>query len=135
MKLKAHLGEFGGAARLRDHADRLGVSEIQHGIAAAESEDVMSWLVRNRVRLNVCPSSNVMLGAASSLASHPIRVLVDHGVEVTINTDDPIIFGQSVSQEYLNLYAAGVLSADELDAIRVTSVAGAGTPAVAPEAS
>ena len=42
MKLKAHPGEFGGAARLRDHADRLGVSEIQHGIAAAESEDVMS---------------------------------------------------------------------------------------------
>ena len=41
MKLKAHLGEFGGAARLRDHADRLGVSEVQHGIAAAESEDVM----------------------------------------------------------------------------------------------
>ena len=135
MKLKAHLGEFGGAARLREHADRLGVSEIQHGIAAAESEDVMSWLVRNRIRLNVCPSSNVMLGAVSSLASHPIRVLVDGGVEVTINTDDPMIFGQSVSQEYLNLFDAGVLSADELDAIRVTSVAGAGTPAVAPEAS
>ena len=144
MKLKAHLGEFGGAARLRDHADRLGVSEVQHGIAAAESEDVMSWLVSNRIRLNVCPSSNVMLGAASSLASHPVRVLVDHGVAVTINTDDPMIFGQSVSQEYLNLFDAGVLSADELDAIRVKSircgpvhppVAGAGAHAVAPEAS
>ena len=76
-----------------------------------------------------------MLGAVSSLASHPIRVLVDRGVEVTVNTDDPMIFGQSVSQEYLNLFDAGVLSADELDAIRVTSVAGAGAPAVAPEAS
>ena len=85
-----------------------------------------------------------MLGSVSSLASHPIRVLVDHGVEVTINTDDPMIFGQSVSQEYLNLFDAGVLSADELDSIRVKSikcgpvhppVARAGTHAVAPEAS
>ena len=122
MKLKAHLGEFGGAARIREHADRLGVSEIQHGIAAAESEDVTNWLAKCRIRLNVCPSSNVMLGAASSLASHPVRVLFDHGVEVTINTDDLMIFGQSVSQEYLNLFDAGVFSADELDGIRVASI-------------
>ena len=122
MKLKAHVGEFGGPERVREAADRLGLSEIQHGIAAAESEDVMGWLARNRIRLNVCPSSNVMLGAVSSLASHPVRVLVDHDVDVTLNTDDPMIFGQSVSQEYLNLYDAGVLSADELDAIRVASM-------------
>lgn len=73
----------------------------------------MRWLARNRIRLNVGPSSNVMLGAVSSLASHPIRVLVD---------PDPMIFGQSVSQEDLNLYNAGVLSADERDAIRVKPV-------------
>ena len=57
-----------------------------------------------------------------SLSSHPVRVLVDHGVDVTLNTDDPMIFGQSVSQEYLNLYDAGAFSADELDAIRVASM-------------
>lgn len=122
MKLKAHVGEFGGAERVREAAATLDLSEVQHGIAAAESEDVMRWLVRNRIRLNICPSSNVMLGATSSLAAHPIRALVDHGVEVTINTDDLMIFGQSVSQEYLNLYDAGAFSADELDAIRVASM-------------
>ena len=122
MKLKAHLGEFGGAERMREHADRLGVSEVQHGIAAAESQDVMNWLSECRIRLNVCPSSNVMLGAASSLASHPVRVLFDRGVEVSINTDDLMIFGQSVSQEYLNLFSAGVFSADELDGIRIASL-------------
>ena len=122
MKLKAHLGEFGGAERMREHAERLDVSEVQHGIAAAESEDVMSWLARKGIRLNICPSSNVMLGAAPSLASHPVRVLFDRGVEVTINTDDLMIFGQSVSQEYLNLFNAGVFSADELDGIRVASI-------------
>ena len=122
MKLKAHVGEFEGPERVREAADRLGLAEIQHGIAAAESQDVMGWLARNRIRLNVCPSSNVMPGAVSSLPSHPVRVLVDHGVDVTLNTDDPMIFGQSVSQEYLNLYNAGVFSADELDAIRVASM-------------
>ena len=122
MKLKAHAGEFGGAERVRKTAETLGLHEVQHGIAAAESVDVMRWLSRNRIRLNVCPSSNVMLGAVASLAAHPIRVLVDNGVEVTVNTDDPMIFGQSVSREYLNLYRAGVFTAGELDAIRVASI-------------
>ena len=123
MKLKAHAGEFGGAERVRKTAETLGLNEVQHGIAAAESADVMRWLSRNRIRLNVCPSSNVMLGAVDSLPSHPIRVLFDHGVEVTVNTDDPMIFGQSVSQEYMNLFEAGVFSADELNEIRATSLA------------
>ncbi len=124
MKLKAHAGEFGGAERVRKTAEALGLDEIQHGIASAESTDVMRWLSDNRIRLHVCPSSNVMLGAADSLASHPIRILFDHGVEVTVNTDDPMIFGQSVSQEYLNLYQAGFFSAAELDAMRIASIAG-----------
>ncbi len=123
MKLKAHAGEFGGAERVRETAEALGLDEIQHGIAAAESADVMRWLSNNRIRLHVCPSSNVMLGAVDWLSTHPIRTLFDHGLEVTLNTDDPMIFGQSVSQEYLNLFEAGVFSAEELDAIRVASIA------------
>lgn len=123
MKLKAHVGEFGGAERVRETAGALELDEIQHGIAAAGSPGVMQWLSENRIRLHVCPSSNVMLGAVDSLPSHPIRVLFDHGVEVTVNTDDPMIFGQSVSQEYLNLFEAGVFSAAELDGIRVASIA------------
>ena len=123
MKLKAHVGEFGGAERVRETAEALELDEIQHGIAAAESPGVMQWLSENRIRLHVCPSSNVMLGAVDSIPSHPIRVLFDHGVEVTVNTDDPMIFGQSVSQEYFNLYQAGVFSAEELDAIRLASIA------------
>ena len=63
-----------------------------------------------------------MLGAAADLASHPIRALYDHGVDVTINTDDLMIFGQSVSDEYLNLYRAGVFTGDELEEIRLGSL-------------
>ena len=59
-----------------------------------------------------------MLGRVESLAVHPIRKLYDAGVRVTINTDDILVFGQSVSEEYLNLYRAGVFTAAELDQIR-----------------
>ena len=122
MKLKAHVGEFGGADEVKRTVEVLQLDEVQHGIAAAESTAVMNWLADNRIRLNVCPTSNVMLGAVADLKSHPIRALYDHGVQVTINTDDLMIFGQSVSDEYLNLYRAGVFTADELDAIRLGSI-------------
>ena len=123
MKLKAHVGEFGGAEEVRRTVEVLDLDEVQHGIGAAESVEVMRWLSENRIQLNVCPTSNVMLDGVSDLASHPIRTLFDNGVSVTINTDDLMIFGQSVSEEYRNLYRAGVFSAQELDDIRRASLA------------
>ena len=124
MKLKAHVGEFGGAEEVRRTVEVLDLDEVQHGIAAVESVEVMRWLAENQIQLNVCPTSNVMLDGVSDLASHPIRTLFDNGVPVTINTDDLMIFGQSVSEEYRNLYQAGVFSAEELDAIRRASLDG-----------
>ena len=124
MKLKAHVGEFGGAEEVRRTVKVLDLDEVQHGIGAAESTEVMQWLSENQIQLNVCPTSNVMLGGVSDLASHPIRILFDNGVPVTINTDDLMIFGQSVSEEYRNLYQAEVFSADELEDIRRASLTG-----------
>lgn len=126
MKLKAHVGEFGGAAEIRRTVELLKLDEIQHGIGAAASEEVMRWLAENDIQLNVCPTSNVMLEAVSELAVHPIRVLYDNGVRVSVNTDDMMIFGQSVSEEYRNLYKAGVFSAQELEEIRCASLGKSG---------
>ena len=122
MKLKAHVGEFGGAEEIRRTVELLELDEVQHGIGAAESVEVMRWLAGNRIRLNVCPTSNVMLDAVPDMAGHPIRHLFDNGVPVTVNSDDPMIFDQSVSDEYRSLYRAGVFSADELDDIRRASL-------------
>ena len=122
MKIKAHVGEFGGAEEVRRTVEVLDLDEVQHGIGAAESVEVMRWLSKNQIRLNVCPTSNVMLDAVPDLAAHPIRILFDNGVPVTINTDDLMIFGQSVSEEYRNLYRADVFSAAELDNIRRASL-------------
>ena len=122
MKLKAHVGEFEDAEEVRRTVEVLDLDEVQHGIAAAESVEIMRWLSENQIQLNVCPTSNVMLDGVSELASHPIRVLFDNGVPVTVNTDDLMIFGQSVSEEYRNLYRTGVFSAEELDNIRRASL-------------
>lgn len=118
MKVKAHVGEFGSAALIRQTVEAFELDAVQHGIRAAQAPEVMQWLGRHQIPLHICPTSNVMLGSVDQLAHHPIRILYDHGVWVTINTDDLMIFGQSVSEEYLNLYRAGVLSAEELDDIR-----------------
>ena len=123
MKLKAHVGEFEDAAEIRRTVEVLDLDEVQHGIAAAESVEIMRWLSKNQIQLNVCPTSNVMLDGVSELAAHPIRILFDNGVPVTINTDDLMIFDQSVSEEYRNLYRSGVFSAEELDDIRRASLA------------
>ena len=116
---KAHVGEFGSAEDIVEAVQTLGLQEVHHGIAAANSKEVMRFLEREKVQLNICPSSNVMLKVAKNYAEHPIQTLVRSGVLVTINTDDLLIFNNSIEQEYINLYEAGTLTAQELEKVRL----------------
>lgn len=118
MRLKAHVGEWGTADDVRRAVEVLELDEVQHGIAAAESAAVMRFLADHRIRLNICPTSNLLLGRVARLQDHPIRKLFDAGVRVTVNTDDAIVFGVGVSEEFLQLYQAEVFKAAELDLIR-----------------
>lgn len=118
LRLKAHVGEFGSADDVMEAVEELELDEVHHGIAASQSAQIMKWLAVNKIQLNVCPTSNVMLKLVESYANHPIRKLYDYAVPVTINTDDLLIFNQSVSQEYLNLYNYNLMTADELNTIR-----------------
>lgn len=124
LRRKAHAGEFGTAQDVVTACKALGLQEVHHGIAAAASEPAMKWLAENGIRLNICPTSNIMLGLVREYKDHPIKILYASGVPVTINTDDLLIFNQSVSQEYLNLFQAGVLDAQALNTIRLTGLKG-----------
>lgn len=121
--LKAHVGEFGEAESIRRVVDILELDQVQHGISANQSNEVMKWLAINKIQLNICPTSNVILKRVKDYKSHPIKELYHAGIPVTINTDDMLIFNQSVSQEYLNIYKAGILSANELNDIRENGLA------------
>lgn len=119
LLLKVHVGEFGTAFDVVKAIDLLELDEVHHGIAAADSKDSMRFIRENRVILNICPTSNIMLQRVENYSSHPIRKLYDAGVHITINTDDLTIFNATVSDEYLNLYNNEVFSAEELNHIRV----------------
>jgi adenosine deaminase len=120
--LKAHLGEFGDAESVRKGVDVLELDEVQHGIAAATSIEVKNWLRTNDIQLNICPSSNVMLNRVPSYEAHPIKELFHHGIKVTINSDDMLIFDQSVTQDYINLFESGCMSANDLNTVRETGL-------------
>lgn len=122
LKLKAHVGEWGTADDVLRAVELLELDEVQHGIAAAQSKSVMASLAAAGTRLNICPTSNLKLGRVASLRDHPIRRLYDAGVRVSVNTDDALIFGTSLSAEFLALFQAGVLGAAALDEIRLSAL-------------
>ncbi len=122
LVLKAHVGEWGTAQDIVTAVQKLHLNEAQHGIAAASDEDAISFLKENKIRLNITPSSNVLLGRVTDMAHHPIAQLYRSGVDVTINSDDVLIFDSDVSKEYLRLYQSGCLTAEELDVIRINGL-------------
>ncbi len=123
VRRKAHVGEFGSADDVTRAVETLHLHEVHHGIAAARSKEAMRFLAEHGIRLNVCPTSNIMLGLAEDYRSHPIATLARNGVTVTINTDDLLIFNSGVSEEYCKLHRAGALTAEELERIRLTGLA------------
>jgi adenosine deaminase len=122
LRLKAHVGEWGTADDVRRAVEYLELDEVQHGIAAVDDPSVVRFLADNHIRLNITPSSNYLLGRVKDLKSHPIAELYRNGVDVTINSDDVLIFDSAVSKEYLRLYQSGCLNAQELEDIRMNGL-------------
>jgi len=103
LHITAHAGEAAGAESVWDAVEILKVERVGHGIRAVEDEKVLDILVERQIPLEVCPISNVCTGVVISMKEHPIRRLFDRGVAVTINTDDPKMFGNTLAQEYASL--------------------------------
>lgn len=100
---KVHAGEFDGAHRVREAIEVLGSDRIQHGIRAIEDPAVVKLAAERNVTFDVCPISNVRLGVVPSMKEHPLRRLLQAGVRCTVSTDDPLVFGNSVTDEYIAL--------------------------------
>jgi adenosine deaminase len=100
---KCHAGEFGGAERVREAIEQLGVMRIQHGVRAVEDPAVVQLAADRGVTFDVCPISNVRLQVVRSMAEHPIRRLMQAGVRCTVSTDDPLNFANTVNDEYTAL--------------------------------
>ncbi len=106
-----HAGETTGPETVWDALRDLGAERIGHGTSSVQDPALLAHLVEHRVPLEVCPTSNIATGAVASLAEHPVRRMWEEGVEVTINSDDPPMFGTWLNREYE--IAAGLLDLDE----------------------
>ncbi|MBN2203539.1 MAG: adenosine deaminase [Thermoleophilia bacterium] len=89
----AHAGEEGPAEYVREALDELHIQRVDHGVRAADDPELVARLRRERVPLTMCPLSNVKLGVVSRLEEHPLKRLLDAGLIVTVNSDDPAYFG------------------------------------------
>ncbi|MCM3807530.1 adenosine deaminase [Streptomyces sp. DR7-3] len=109
-----HAGETTGPQTIWDALTELRAERIGHGTSAAQDPKLLAHLAEHRIPLEVCPTSNIATRAVAALAEHPLKQMVEAGVFVTINSDDPPMFGTDLNTEYqvaaqlLDLDAAGV---------------------------
>ena len=113
----AHAGEEGPPEYIREALDVLEVVRIDHGNAALRDADLVADLVRRRVPLTVCPLSNVKLRVVDAMAAHPLKRMLDLGLLVTVNSDDPAYFGGYVNENYAAV--AESLGLDREDLVRL----------------
>lgn len=106
LEVKAHAGEFGPAANVRDAIETLGVRRIQHGTRAIEDPSVIDLALETDTTFDMCPISNVKLQVTPAMEAHPIRQLFDLGVRCTVSTDDPFSFGNTINDEYAMLHSS-----------------------------
>ncbi|MGW6400975.1 adenosine deaminase [Streptomyces sp. NPDC055134] len=106
-----HAGETTGPGTVWDALVHLGAERIGHGTTSAQDPQLLAHLAEHRIPLEVCPTSNIATRAVKTLEEHPIKQFVDAGVVVTVNSDDPPMFGTDLNNEYA--VAARLLDLDE----------------------
>jgi adenosine deaminase len=123
-----HAGEAAGPASVRGAVHALQADRIGHGVRAVEDQDLVAELADSAVCLDVCPTSNAMLGACPSLAGHQLPALLRSGVRVSLGSDGPLFFGVDVVDEYLNAQDVLGLDAGELLTIAADSLRASAAP-------
>jgi adenosine deaminase len=122
LRAVAHAGEEGPPEYVREALDRLRVSRIDHGVRSLEDPSLTFRLSREGIPLTVCPLSNVRLRVFDSLEHHDVKELMDEGILVTINSDDPAYFGGYVAANYIALSYALDLGPEDLRTLAKNSI-------------
>lgn len=122
LKTVAHAGEEGPASYIWDALDMLKVDRIDHGVRCVDDPLLVARLVADRTPLTVCPLSNLKLRVFQSMNEHNILELLDKGVCVTVNSDDPAYFGGYMQENYLSLAQALLASKEQIRRLALNSV-------------
>ncbi len=118
----AHAGEEGPADYIRGALDALQVERIDHGVRCLDDPALVERLAAERMPLTVCPLSNLRLCVVDEMAAHPLRRMMELGLFVTVNSDDPAYFGGYVNENYAAVQDALGLSRADLAALARNSV-------------
>ncbi len=121
LRRVAHAGEEGPASYITEALDVLGVERIDHGLRCLEDGQVVARLVREQIPLTLCPLSNVRLRCVDTLADHPLREMLDAGLLVTVNSDDPAYFGGYVEDNFRAVRQALALDQETLRRLAANS--------------
>ncbi|MEQ1447143.1 adenosine deaminase [Acinetobacter schindleri] len=117
----AHAGEEGPAEYVWEALDLLKVNRIDHGVRSEEDPALMQRLIAEKMPLTVCPLSNLKLCVVDDMQQHNIRRLLQQGVHVTVNSDDPSYFGGYMNDNFIAIAEALDLSNDELKQLAINS--------------
>jgi adenosine deaminase len=119
----AHAGEEGPPSYIREALDILRVSRVDHGVRCLEDAALVERLRQDRIPLTVCPFSNVRLKVVENLREHPLERMLDAGLLVTVNSDDPAYFGGYVAENYEGVVEELHLNDDEIKTLARNSFA------------
>lgn len=117
----AHAGEEGPAEYVWEALDLLKVNRIDHGVRSEEDPELMQRLIAEKMPLTVCPLSNLKLCVVDDMQQHNIRRLLQQGVHVTVNSDDPSYFGGYMNDNFIAIAEALDLSNEELKQLAINS--------------
>ena len=117
LRAVAHAGEEGPPAYIVEALDLLGAQRIDHGVRCLEDPRLVERLVADQVPLTVCPLSNVMLSVVPTLAAHPLRRMLELGLNVSIHSDDPAYFGGYLGANFSASAEALALTDDQIVAL------------------
>jgi adenosine deaminase len=118
----AHAGEEGPPSYIYEALDILKVRRIDHGVRCEEAPELLSRLARERMPLTICPLSNIKLKVFERMENHNLKRLLEHGVCVTVNSDDPAYFGGYVVENYLAVQRGLGLSRNDLAVLARNSI-------------
>lgn len=122
LRLVAHQGEAAGVDYVWECIEHLKPERIGHGVAAAQDPALLTEISKRGISIETCPMSNLLTGAVPSLKEHPIRHFIEAGVKVSVNTDDPPMFGSDMNREFLELHRELGFTVDELYKVGLDSI-------------
>ncbi|EML1877339.1 TPA: adenosine deaminase [Proteus mirabilis] len=113
-KITVHAGEAAGAESIWHAIKELGASRIGHGVKAIEDPRLMDYLAEHQIGIESCLTSNIQTSTIASLAQHPLKKFLEHGIIASLNTDDPAVEGIELKHEYTVAAPAAGLTAAQI---------------------